>query len=75
MVATLYENDASSDLKWTPNFRQGFKLFSSEDDGMAATNKRKVHSADFKENSHQTIKKPYSLTPPYPHPPDCVRDS
>ncbi len=42
---------------------------------MAATNKRKVHSADFKENSHQTIKKPYSLTSPYPHPPDFDWDS
>ena len=32
---------------------------------MTEGKKRKVHSADFKENSHQTIKKPYSLTPPH----------
>ncbi len=39
---------------------------------MAEGKKRKVHSADFKANSHQTIKKPESLTPPYPNPPHLI---
>ena len=31
-----------------PNFRRWFKLLSLEDDGMTTTNKRRIHSADFK---------------------------
>ncbi len=55
-------------VSWTPNFRHGFEPLSLEDDGTAAINKRELQSADLKANSHQTIKKPESAIPPYPHP-------